>query len=111
MCMTIITRCNFSFIVVSEPQMKHLINIVVPRIAAYWTDVAYNLDFSISAVKIILKTFPNDPVSCCKELFEQWLHSSEGSQSKIWSTLLASLKQIKHLRAATEEIEKELKNI
>ena len=91
--------------------MKHLINIVVPRIAAHWSDVAFNLDFSISTVEIISKKFQNDPVSCCKELFKHWLSSSEGSQPKIWSTVLASLKQIKHLRAVTEEIEKELKNI
>jgi len=97
--------------VVLEPKMKHLINIVVPRIAAYWRDVAFNLDFSISAVQIISKKFPNDPVSCCKELFEEWLISSEGIEPKIWSTLLTSLKPIKNLRAAIEEIEKELKHV
>ena len=91
--------------------MKHLINMVVPRVAAHWNDVAFNLDFSISTVQIISKKFLNDPVSCCKELFEQWLNSSEGTQPKIWSTLLTSLKQMRHLRAATEEIEKELKCI
>ena len=91
--------------------MKHLINIVVPRVAAYWNDVAFNLDFNISTVQIISRKFLNDPVSCCKELFEQWLNSSEGTQPKIWSTLLTSLKQMKHLRAATEEIERELKCI
>ena len=89
--------------------MKHLINIVVPRVAAHWNNVAFNLDFSIPTVEIISKKFPNDPVSCCQELFKQWLSSSEGTQPKIWSTLLMSLKHMKHLRAATEEIEKELK--
>ena len=90
--------------------MKHLINIVVPRIAQHWSDVAFNLDFSVSTVQIISKKFSNDPVSCCKELFEQWLNSSEvtRAQKKIWSTLLTSLKKMKYLRAATEEIEKEL---
>ena len=91
--------------------MKHLINIVVPKIAAHWKDVAFNLDFSISTVQIISKKFLNEPVSCCKELFEQWLNSSEGTQPKIWSTLLMSLKQMSDLQAATEEIEKELKCI
>ena len=89
--------------------MKHLINIVVPRVAAHWSDVAYNLDFSIPTVQIISKKFQNDPVSCCKGLFEEWLNSSKGTQPKIWSTLLTSLKQIEDLQAATEEIEKELK--
>ena len=93
----------------TEPQMKHLISIVVPRVAAYWNKVAFHLEFSIPAVKIISKKFPNDPECCCVELFEQWLSSDEGAQPKIWSTLLESLKCIKHLRAATEEIEKELK--
>ena len=91
--------------------MKQLINIVVPRVTAHWNDVAFNLDFSISTVQIISKKFQNDPMSCCKELFEHWLNSSEGTQPKIWSTLLTSLKKIRHLRAATEEIEKELKHI
>ena len=90
--------------------MKHLINIVVPRIAAYWNDVAFNLDFSIATVQIISKKFSNDPRSCCSELFEQWLTSGEGSRPKIWSTLLTALKQMKHLGAVTEEIERELKS-
>ena len=91
--------------------MKHLINIVVPRIAAYWNDVAFNLDFGVATVQIISRKFQNDPVSCCKELLEQWVNSSEGSHPKVWSTLLTSLKQIRYLRAATEEIEKELKSL
>ena len=91
--------------------MKHLINIVVPRVAAHWNDVAFNLDFNIPTVQIISKKFQNDPVGCCREMFEEWLNSSEGTQPKIWSTLLTSLKQMKRLRAAAEEIEKELKRI
>ena len=88
--------------------MKHLINIVV---AAHWNDIAFNLDFGIPAVQIISRRFPNDPVNCCKELFEQWLNSSKGVNPKVWSTLLTSLKQIEDLKAATEEIEDELKSI
>ena len=91
--------------------MKHLINIVVPRVAAHWSDVAFNLDFSIPTVEIISQKFPNDPKSCCKELFKQWLNSSKGTQPKTWSTLLISLKQTEDLQAATEEIQKALKYI
>ena len=91
--------------------MKHLINIVVPRIAGYWNDVAFNLDFSISTVQIISQKFPNDSVSCCKEVFKHWLNSGEGIQPKVWSTLLLSLKQLEHLQVATEEIEKELQTL
>ena len=92
----------------TEPQMKHLNSIVVPRVAAYWNDIALNLDFTIQATEIISKKCFYDPESCCKELFKQWLISSKGKSPKIWSTLLTSLKCMKDLRAVTEEIEKEL---
>ena len=98
-------------IVVLEPQMKHLINIVVPKVAACWNDVAFSLDFKISAVEIIARDFQNRTVSCCKEVFEQWLKSGKGTQPKVWSTLLMALKKVENLQAATAEIEAELKNI
>ena len=91
--------------------MEHLINIVVPKVAAYWNDVAFNLGFKIPTTEIISAKCNHDPKNCCKELFKQWLSSSEGKSPKIWSTLLTSLKCMKDLQAATEEIEKELETL
>ena len=91
--------------------MKHLNSIVVPRVAAHWNDIAFNLDFKIQTTEIISKMCFYNPESCCKELFKQWLISSKGKSPKIWSTLLTSLKCMDDLRAATEEIEKDLQKL
>ena len=91
--------------------MKYLINIVVPRVAAYWKDVAFNLDFKIPTTRIISEKCFHDPENCCKELFERWLSSSEGKSPKNWSTLLTSLKCMEDLRNVTEKIEKELETL
>ena len=71
--------------------------------------MAYFLDLDISRVEIIRKQHPNDPEESCTEVFVYWLTSDEGISPKTWGILLKALKEIKKLTAATEQIEKELK--
>ena len=92
----------------AEPKMSELLTIVVPKIAAHWTKLAYCLEFEVSRVEIIREQHPNDPEESCTKVFIHWLTSDEGVSPKTWGALIKVLKYIKKLTAVTEQIEKEL---
>ena len=89
--------------------MKHLTNLVLPKIAAYWKIVAINLEFKNSTIKIIQQKERDDPENCCLEMLTKWVTTDHGVGPKTWDTLLCTLKEIKKLTNACNEIEKELK--
>ena len=91
-----------------EPKISELLKIVIPKIAAHWTTVAYFLELEVPRVEIIRKQYPNDPEESCTEVFVHWLTSDEGISPKTWGALLKALKDIKKLTAVTEQIENEL---
>ena len=91
--------------------MKHLNKYVIPKIAANWKQVADSLEFDIHIIRIIEKKFPNDPLQSCDELMRDWLSTDFGISPKVWSTLLAALKDIKQLAAVVEQIHKDIKHI
>ena len=83
----------------------HLLNdIVIPHIAAEWRDVAYALEFESSVVKRIERNHSKDVRECCRELFEDWLATSNGKKPKIWKTLITTLNELKDLVSVTQEI-------
>ena len=86
-----------------------MVKIVIPKVAAHWETLAYFLQFEVPQVDIIREKFSNDPEKCCREVFIRWLNSKEGIKAKTWETLLNTLKEITELTAATEQIEKKLK--
>ena len=88
--------------------MKQLMEIVIPRVAADWKQLAFMLEFDISRVNIIKQKGRDDPESCCCELLYEWLDSDHGIKPKNWTTLLTALKQIKKLTSVINEIEKDL---
>ena len=88
--------------------MSVLLKVVIPKIAAHWSTLAYFLELNISTVEIIKKQHPNDPVESCTEVFVHWLNSDEGTHPKTWAVLLKKLKDIAELTAVTEQIEIEL---
>ena len=90
--------------------MGVLNEIVVPKINAYWEDVAYALRYQIATVESIKSKNYQDPQRCCKELFRDWLTTNNGATAgpKIWLTLLDKLRNVRELAAAREDIEKEL---
>ena len=89
--------------------MKHLANVVLPKIAAYWKIVAINLEFDISIIQIIQQKERDDPENCCLEMLTKWVTTDHGVGPKTWDTLLHALKESKKLTNACNEIEKELK--
>lgn len=83
--------------------------VVIPKIMAYWKDVAYNsLHYDVLEVKGIEEKHKNDPKKCCQELFEKWLCAHKSGDTKTWESLLAQLKNVEELTSAVEEISKEL---
>jgi len=90
------------------PKMKLLHKIVIPKISSEWKKVADFLEIEFSIIDIIQENFNGEPSSCCEEILREWLRSDHGVQPKTWSTLITSIKEIKHLAAASEEIKKEL---
>ena len=51
--------------------MGDLITIVIPKIKAYWEDVAYLLQFKIIDVDAIKEKHNDDPKKCCQQLFKR----------------------------------------
>ena len=90
------------------PTMKQLMDKVISRVAAYWEQLAFMLEFDISRVNIIKRKGRDDPESCCYELLCEWLGTDHGMKPKNWTTLLTALKQVKKLTSVTDEIEKDL---
>ena len=84
--------------------MRDLNKIVVPKVAAEWKDVAFELEYEIFVVKQISGKHKEDPKKCCQELFMDWLETSNGVKPKIWQTLLDKLKEIEELHSITEDI-------
>ena len=102
---TIITMCVKCFL---EPEMCDLNEIVVPKVSTKWEDIAYQLHYEIPIVDEINTKHKEDPKRCCKELFKDWLTTSNGVEPKIWQTLLDKLKKMKDLYAITKDITEEL---
>lgn len=88
--------------------MHELNKTVIIKVSAEWEDVAYALEYKISTVKHIRNKHNGDPKKCCKELFEDWLTTSNGAKPKIWKTLLDKIKEIDTLDSAAKEITEKL---
>ena len=93
------------------PKMKHLNLYVIPKIAAHWKKVADSLEFDIHTIRIIEKKFQRDPLESCDEMMRDWLSTDVGLKPKVWSTLIAALKDVKQFTAIVEEIEENIKHI
>ena len=44
----------------------------------------------------------------CDEMMRDWLSTGVGLKPKVWSTLIAALKDVKQLTAIVEEIEQDI---
>ena len=92
------------------PKMKHLNKYVIPKIADDWKRVADSLEFDIYTIRKIERKFSNN-LESCDEMMRDWLSTDIGIKPKVWSTLIAALKDVKQLTASVEEIEQDIKCI
>ena len=87
--------------------MRELTIIVIPRVKAYWRDLAYCMEYSIVEVD----GFDRDGRNlheCCEKLFKNWLETGHGPTPKTYQTLLKYIKDVDYLNSASEEINAEL---
>jgi len=91
--------------------MRLIKKYVIPKIAAWWKDVADFLEYKIETIKLIEQKHPRDSEQCCDSLFRDWLSSSHGVGPKTWTTLLERLKEIEQMAVATSDIERKLKQL
>ena len=89
--------------------MWDLIKIVIPKVKAEWTYVAYSMKFDIEDVVGIEKD-SSDSAKSCEKIFKNWLSTSKGIIPKTWRTLLDCIRDVDELTAAAETIDTELKN-
>ena len=84
---------------------------LVPRVKAYWEDVAYSLRFGIHEVEGIKGTHKDDTKKCCQRLLITWLSTNNGINPKTWETLLKQVKEVEELTASVENILEQLMSI
>ena len=70
--------------------------------------VAIYLGYEVEYKQLIKERCHHDPERCCLDLLEDWLSSNRGVSPKSWSRLIETLKEIKSLTAATENIIEDL---
>ncbi|XP_065912071.1 uncharacterized protein [Dysidea avara] len=102
---------NLNRILTQRPTAKHLLDVVVRRVAADWDKVADQLEFDISTIRIIQRKYRDDPEECCHQLLKEWVTTDKGVGPKNWATLLAALKKIRQLISVTEQIEDDLRRL
>ena len=88
--------------------MKLLQKYVIKNVAYKWDEVAYALDFSTPQKNLIDVTEKGDPTKCCTHLFEKWLVTDAGNDSKTWGTLLEELGDNGNFKKSLEQIKKDL---
>jgi len=87
--------------------MWDLIKVVVPKIKAYWKDVAYSMGYDPHIIKAI-QLESHDLKDSCRKLFEDWLSTSRGPTPKTWKTLLGKIRDVDEISSVTDEIEETL---
>ena len=95
------------FILLTEVEMRELIEIVIPNVMANWERLAYCMRYKYREVEAFRKD-SQDLKECCVKLFIDWLETGHGPVPKTYQTLLNCIKKIEDLEAASEEIEMEL---
>ena len=70
--------------------------------------MAIYLGYEVEYKQVIRERCQHDLERCCLELLEDWLSSNRGVTPKSWSKLIEVLREIKSLKATTEEIVEDL---
>ena len=86
-----------------------MIKIVIPKVKAAWTYVAYSMQFEIEDVDGIEKD-SSDSAKSCEKLFKSWLATPKGITPKTWRTLLDCIRDVDELTVTAETIDTELKD-
>ena len=95
-----------------EPNMKHLHELVIPKIYAHWKEVAVCLCYSQETIEIMDKNSTSEyPMQCCEDMLRDWLCSDDSVNPHSWETLINTLKQIQQLTTLAEQIEENVEEL
>ena len=92
----------------SKPLLKDLYNIVIPKVANDWYDLAIQLfsESQVPRLDEISATFSNDRRRGCVEMLKYWLKITPGAT---WDNLIHALRAPGlQLMAIADEVEKEV---
>ena len=92
----------------SKPLLRDLYNIVIPKVANDWYDLAIQLfnESQVPRLDEISATFSNDRRRGCVEMLKHWLKITPGAT---WDNLIHALRAPGlQLMAIADEVEKEV---
>lgn len=88
--------------------MKHIHELVIPKIFAHWKKVAASLSYSQGIIEMMDEKWKGvNAIQCCEDMLRDWLANDESDDvdSHSWEILINTLKQIKQLTAPARQIE------
>ena len=87
--------------------MHELNKIVIPKIKAFWKDLAYAMRYEIEDVDGFDKD-GRDLKECCEKLLSNWLKTDHAPKPKTYQILLKYIKKVDDHIATSEKIEEEV---
>ena len=94
--------------------MKHIHELVIPKIFVHWKKVAASLSYSQDRIEMMDEKWKGvNAIQCCEDMLREWLCATDESDvdSHSWETLINTLKQIKQLTAPARLIEKDVEKL
>ena len=94
--------------------MKHMHELVIPKIFAHWKKVAMSLNYSQDIIEMMDDKWKGvNAIQCCEDILRDWLCAIDEPDvdSHSWETLINTLKQIKQLTAPARQIEKDVEKL
>ena len=99
--------------------MKHIHELVIPKIFAHWKKVAVSLNYSQDIIEMMDDKWKGvNAIQCCEDMLRDWLCATDECAtdesdvvSHSWETLINTLKQIKQLTAPARQIEKDVEKL
>ena len=76
---------------------------IIERVAPFWQRLGDQLDFdeSGSRLALIQAEYPNNPMACCRAMFQHWLNGN-GLTPCSWHTLIELLNDLDEVILAQE---------
>ena len=92
--------------------MKHLHELVIPKLYTQWKEVARSLCYSQDTIEKMDKNSMKEyPMQCCEDLFRDWLCSDDSVNTHSWEALISNLKEVQQLIILAGEIENDVKSL
>ena len=95
-----------------EPKMKHIQELVIPKIFGHWKKVAASLGYSQEIIERMDEKWKGvNAIQCCEDLLRDWLCANDDIHLHSWETLINILKQVKQLTVPAKQIEKDIEKL